>query len=150
MRMKDFVKKAELTEEEGLRWLEIRFYYLCLSLSRLNNNVADIYEYVNTVSKLANCNHTILGSLIQEIFEIRFKPNKIEVIILACKAGMTTVELADILKTARITIYKTLDRQLKDDPQPLFHRSNKGQIANLKIFFEAVDKIHAKYGIEGV
>lgn len=118
------------------RMNELEFLEICYRVYNYKKDINTLKTFFIALSYLIEFNSTIIIELSKEIFEIKFKPTKEELIVLMLDKGYNKKQLITMFHIARETMNKRLSEEL-----PIFPRTTKDQQHALDMFLKEYKKL---------
>lgn len=104
-----------IINEHQRRWLEIRFYYFCLDIYHIKNDILDVRYVVEAIAAIGNLSQLQLTKLAFNMMNERyFLPVNEEVVMAAYKAGLKTKDIATFSKLTRQRVLQIIKDQEND------------------------------------
>lgn len=130
-----------ILSEYGRRWAEVRFYQFLVETYELRHKSIDIVNIADTICELGDANPNRIRALMNTMLnDTYYRPSKREIILLGKKEGMSTLQIADYMKTSRQAIAQYIKRN--DDifsPLPRCQIDDDYEIVK---FLQTLEKIH--------
>jgi len=130
-----------LETEEQRRWNEIKFYLSCHDLVKLNNNLMDLMDFIDTVAIFGQYSPEELKPIAKEIIGSNYyRPGRGEFLVLAHKMNIP-------MKVARKRVgfannkYYELIQQEKKDPRMFYPRLTEEKYRLVKQFLNALEQL---------
>lgn len=118
------------------RWIEIQFLQICRDILKYNNDILDIMDIIDALSKFGRYNPEPLKNLTQEVLSsYRIRPTKEELIIICRRFNVPIKEIKEITGAHNRTLYSVIDQD-KNDPRAFYPRLDTAQISILKQFVD--------------
>ncbi len=112
-----------ILSEQTRRWTEIQFYYFCLDLYHIRNNMIDVILLIEVVCQIAELNYPMLKSIAGKMMgDPIYLPHRDEVVSLAHAMGNGYKNIAKITDLSINTIRTILNtnRNKITTPYPMF------------------------------
>ena len=121
------------------RWIEIRFYFLCLDILNKTKRIPDLMDFIDSFAIFGNYNTKNIQELAQKILSDPYMaPGRQEFLILARKHKVSITKYEKILQMSRKTIYPLVNEETKN-PRRFFNRFNIADVEEMKLFLEAYE-----------
>lgn len=93
------------------RWAEIRFYYFCYDIYKINKNMLDVVYVVESISQIGEFKVSLIKNIAGKMLsDPYYMPVENEMIMAAYKNDYPMSTLAKYLKKTRQYIYKVIKR----------------------------------------
>ena len=123
------------------RWLEISYYYFCLDIIAINEDLQDIYTTIENFAYLGKYPIIALQALTQKILSTYYiQPTKEELILLCYKNKMPTRQIIKLLKINGKRLYSVLEDD-KQNPRAFYPRLEPEETLIVEQFLKTVHKI---------
>lgn len=123
------------------RWLEIQFYFICIDLNQINNNLMDLMDLVDNLALLGGYSSEIMKTLVQELLcTTIYKPNKEETCLLGYKYGVPIKQLKEKTGVHNRTLYNWLKEDAVN-PRKYYPRFASEQLNEIEKFINTFNKI---------
>ena len=130
-----------ILSEYDRRWVEIRFYQFCIETYARRHNTMDIINYAETICSMGEADWQAIRSTIQAMMnDTYYQASKRELILIAERKGMSTVQIGKYLNMTRQGISKYINIH-KDTFTPL-PRCGIDIDHELVKFLQTLDQIH--------
>lgn len=126
-----------MLDPEIARINEIEFLSLCTKILAYRNNPKDIATLLKSMTYLIDFNFSVIWDLSKEIFDMKYKVHKIEIIKILKKQDLTNASIARYLGNSRAVI----GNWVKNNDIVLYPRGSKEQELELNKFMEGYRKI---------
>lgn len=133
-----------ILSEQARRWSEIQFYYICLDLYHLRQNMIDVIIMLEAISQIAETNFTKLKIIAGKILgDPAYLPNKNEVISIAYAMNMSKMQIHKIFNISRPTIDAVLnsERNIIRTPFPQFELTEDEEMHKFVEVFNKLKKV---------
>lgn len=101
-----------ILSEQTRRWSEIQFYYICLDLYHLRQNMIDVILMIEIICQIAELDFKALKTIAGKILgDPAYLPHRDEVISLAYAMGMKKLNISKIFNFSRATIDTVLNSE---------------------------------------
>ena len=121
-----------ILSEHLRRWTEIKYYYFCLDIYHINNNMVEVILLIEAISHIGNLDFKLLKSITGKILsDPYYLPIKDEVISMANLYGLTQSEISKQFGFNRGTIRTILEspyRNTQHNPTPLLNINEDTEI----------------------
>lgn len=102
-----------ILSEHQRRWTEIKYYYFCLDIYHINNDMIEVILIVEAIAHIGKLNYKLLKSITGKILsDPYYLPVRDEVISLANLYKLSQAEISKTFKIPRQAI-----RTILDDPK---------------------------------
>lgn len=112
-----------ILSEQQRRWSEIKYYYFCLDIYRINNDMIEVILIIEAIAHIGHLNYKLLKSITGKMLgDPYYLPIKDEVISLADLFGLKVADISKELNLSRNTIKTILNnpkRNISHNPTPL-------------------------------
>lgn len=100
-----------MTEQEELRYYEIKFHNLINNFFRKTNDPMRLYDFIDMLGITFNCNRTLLqaATMVAMTNSVAQRPKRYELVVLLTKTGMSVREICKTLRMSNPTYYKRLE-----------------------------------------
>lgn len=112
-----------ILSEQQRRWAEIRFYYFCLDVYHIRNNMIDVILMIEVISQIAELDFHMLKGIAGKILgDPTYLPHRDEAVSLAYAMGLSKLEIHNQFNVSRSTIDTILksERNRIHVPYPQF------------------------------
>ncbi len=118
------------------RWVEIQFYFICIDLLKMNNDLEDVMNTIDFICSvyLRSGQNELLKSIAgQVILTNNLKPSRIEYLLVASENKHPQKHIQKRAQLSRQTIYAMLKENEKD-PIGFYTRLNETQFIQVEQF----------------
>jgi len=123
------------------RWIELQFYYICADLLKINNNLMDIMDVIDSLAVIGHYAPEHIKNLAQEaISSIRLRPSKEEFVLLCHLFHVPIQYIKDKTQLHNRTLYQILADD-KSNPRTFYPRFQPNQILMIKKFVDCFNII---------
>ena len=133
-----------ILSEHARRWSEIQFYYFCLDMYHIRNNMIDVILMVEVISQIAELDFKMLKTLAARmISDPIYLPHRDEAISLAFVMGMNKTTIHKTFNVARSTIDMVLssERNRIHTPFPQFSLKEDQELYKFCEAFKEIKKV---------
>lgn len=104
-----------ILSEYTRRWYEVRFYYFCLDIYQHRHNILDIIYAIEAICQIGDVEVKDIKRLTTGMInDPYYKPNQIELVLLANMHGIKTKEIADYLGITKQAVNEYMRRHKPD------------------------------------
>lgn len=120
------------------RWVEIKFYILCKKITKdFNNDTRVIQNIIQGLELYGGYKADIVKTAcIQIITDMRCRPSKREIIILAHLSEQPLAPIIRTIKSCTVTAYKYINEH-KENPIYIMPRLDKDKLNEIELFMKA-------------
>lgn len=126
-----------ILSEYTRRWYEVRFYYFCLDIYRNRKNILDIIYAIEAICQIGDVKvkdvKRLTSGMINDPY---YKPNKIELVLLASMHGVKDKDIAEYLKISKQAV-----NEFKRRHQPDFYPTPRYSIEEDIIFGQFLEQL---------
>ena len=129
------------------RWIEIQFYYACIDILAINNEILDLFDLIEAFAALGHQDTETVKLLAQEALStIRFRPSKEEFIAISWQFDMPAKNIKERLRVHNRTYYDIVNHE-KQDPRMFYPRTDTDAVKHMYKFINIFNKLR-KVGIK--
>lgn len=133
-----------ILSEQTRRWSEIQFYYFCLEMYQIRNNMIDVILMIEVISQIAELNYKTLKTLAGKIIgDPIYLPHRDEAVSLAYIMGMNKSTISKTFGVTRSTIDTILssERNRIHTPLPQFSLDEDEEMYKFCQKFKEIKKV---------
>jgi hypothetical protein len=123
------------------RWTELQFYYICLDILTINNDMLDVMDFIDNVRIFGNYAPDLIKPIAQEVLSsLRFRPSREEFIILCQHMKIPIRNIRERSGVHNRQIYQIIEAEQKD-PRLFYPRLTAFQLEEVKKFLHGVKQL---------
>lgn len=104
-----------ILSEQQRRWSEIKYYYFCLDIYHINNDMIEVILLIEAIAHIGQLDYKLLKNITGKILaDPYYLPVKDEVISLAYAYGLSKSEISRQFSFNRATINVVLQNQKRN------------------------------------
>lgn len=133
-----------ILSEQTRRWSEIQFYYICLDLYHLRQNMIDVILIIEIVCQIAELDFKVLKTIAGRILgDPVYLPHRDEVISLAYAMGIKKSNISKIFNFSRTTVDTVInsERNRIHIPYPQFELTEDEAMYKFVKIFNRIKKV---------
>lgn len=118
------------------RWTEIQFYFICLDVISVRNNIMDLMDFIDNMTLFGRYEPERIKPLAQEILSsLRYRPSKEELCLICHKFKVPVAVIKQKTGIHNRTLYQLLDADEKD-PRMFYPRFRQDQTDIIQTFVD--------------
>lgn len=129
---------------QAQRWIEIQFYFICVDLLKINNNIKDVLntiDFILSIYKSEICKAEYVKSIASFILKTnQLKPTKLEYCCLATDLKIPISQIQQRLGNISRQTYYNIIECTKDDPIGYYTRLDMLQFPQVEEFVRLFNK----------
>jgi hypothetical protein len=132
-----------ILSEHTRRWAEIQFYYFCLDVYHIKNNMIDVVLLIEVISQIGNLNFKMLKTIAAKIIgDPIYLPHRDEAVSLAHLMKMSQRQIAETFGVSKTTVNTILnsERNRVHVPFPQLELAEDEEIYKFNQIFSQIKK----------
>jgi hypothetical protein len=141
------IRRMPMDPEVYERWIEIKFLQICKDILNYNNDILDVMDIIDALSKFGHYNPEPIKNLTSEVLSsYRIRPTKEEIILICRRFNVPVKYIKEITGAHNRTLYSLIEQD-NQDPRAFYPRLDTAQISLLKQFVDTFEAFR-KAGIQ--